>query len=623
MKPPKGYPSALRLALFLFTLLLVCPIRFWPMGRDVDATWRFALNFAAAHGMVAGRDIVFTYGPLGYLLFPEHMGGNLAAGLAFQCALWLVLGAILFDLFFRVGLRVRNLALFVLCFVLAVPMFWFNSSGGENLLLAGAFLLIVVYQMRGSAWRYGAALVLVGVLPLFKLTASMVGFAALGGFAVARLLQQGKKAFPLAIATATVPVAVAVVLCLACLRSAHSFVLYLQGSGQLTSGFSAAMSASGSGWELGAAMVAAAILALLLYWQRDPASARFYTLLLAIPLFVSFKHGFVRQDQHVINYFCFTALAASLLALGASLDRRKLPFVGLLGLVPLMLWIDGVQPVYLIAPAAEMAGLGSAHMIANAIPVKDLRARLEAASAEYPEAQRLDPEIVARIGTSPVASLSIVYTNLAVAGLNLQLYPVFQRYAAFTPELDGRNATWVRDRGPRFLVFDGAAIDQRDAWAETPAMWLEVYRWYDTALLGRRHLLLERRSSPRFHELQHGEKQTLVLPGELNFRAGAEAQFWSLACQPTLAGRLAQAVFRVPEVRMSIHRAGVPTRNVRVIPAVLSAPVPAALPVTLAEFAAVFGGKQLPPADTLRFEGPGASYFACQAESLSLVASER
>ena len=64
------------------------------------------------------------------------------------------------------------------------------------------------------------------------------------------------------------------------------------------------------------------------------------------------------------------------------------------------------------------------------------------------------------------------------------------------------NATWIRDRGPEFLLFDGFAIDDRSAWAETPAMWLEIYRWCNTRLLGRRYLLLERRREPRFRSLR-------------------------------------------------------------------------------------------------------------------------
>ena len=109
MTPSPGRPSPPRLILYLFFVVLFCPVRYWGLGSDVDSTWRFALNFAAVHGLVAGRDIVFTYGRWDHLLFPEHTGHNLEYGLAFQAVLWIVLAAILADVFFRSGVRVRNL----------------------------------------------------------------------------------------------------------------------------------------------------------------------------------------------------------------------------------------------------------------------------------------------------------------------------------------------------------------------------------------------------------------------------------------------------------------------------------------------------------------------------------
>jgi len=94
----------------------------------------------------------------------------------------------------------------------------------------------------------------------------------------------------------------------------------------------------------------------------------------------------------------------------------------------------------------------------------------------------------------PVASLSIGYNNAVVDDLNLVLYPVLQRYSAYTAYLDSLNADWIRDKGPRFLIFAGISIDGRHPWTETPAMWVELYRWCNTRLLGKHNLLLERRA---------------------------------------------------------------------------------------------------------------------------------
>src|SRR4051812_10901993 len=91
-----------RAALFLWTILIACPVRYWPIQDTVDNTWVFAINYAAAHGLAIGKGIVWTTGPLGYLVFPQEIGANLAHALVFQGVLWAVLIAIFVDLFYFV-----------------------------------------------------------------------------------------------------------------------------------------------------------------------------------------------------------------------------------------------------------------------------------------------------------------------------------------------------------------------------------------------------------------------------------------------------------------------------------------------------------------------------------------
>jgi len=613
MTPPKAFPTPLRIALFLFAVLLACPIRYWPLGQNIDSTWRYALNFAAAHHLIAGRDVVFTYGPLGYLVFPEDQGGNLVAGLIFQSALWVVLGAILSDLYFFAGYA------YAIWRCLPSVSCWRRPSSGSTsevgktlcwpVLSCFWFCIVCVAAGGVSAQRS-----LMSMLPLLKLTAAMVGMAMLAGFALSYLLERGRQALPLALTSVAAPVVAMAALTLLCLRSVDSCLSYVRGSLELTSGYSAAMSKSGPPLEIVAAAAALALLGLLLHWQPDRALTRFFTCLLGIPVCVAFKHGFVRQDVHVINYFCFIALAAGMAALGARLERRKLRYLVLLMFIPLTLRVDQVNADDLIVPVAEMAGFGSAHMLVNLFPVSNLPQRLAAASADFPGWQKLEPEIVAAIGHASVASLSNVYTNMAVAGLNVQLYPVLQRYSAYTPALDARNAEWVRERGPHFLLFDGAAIDDRDAWAEAPAMWMEVYRWYDTRLLRRQHLLLERRPRPRFGALRSLGREPLAMSGDLKLSDAAD--FWRADCRLTMAGRLWQASFRVPAVGVIVYRERGGPRLARVIPAVLGAPIPRDLPANVVEFAAMFRGEALPRVERLHFDGPGTPFYTCVAETL-------
>ena len=156
----------LRWGLFLYLGLVLCPIQYWaPDHRDVDNTWLFALNYAAAHHLVMGRDIAWTYGPLSYLLFPFDIGNNLAKGLAFQAGFWALLVLILWDVFFRGGFPLRNLAGFSV-FVGLSTLDLHQLRFPETLLLCPSLILLVHSRLRGGIIRYVAALAIMGLMPL-------------------------------------------------------------------------------------------------------------------------------------------------------------------------------------------------------------------------------------------------------------------------------------------------------------------------------------------------------------------------------------------------------------------------------------------------------------------------
>src|SRR5215831_16645260 len=97
---------------FALTLLVGSPIRYWPFENDWDSTWLYALNFAAAHHLTFGTDVIWTVGPLGYLTFPQDMWRNLEFGISFQIALWLIVTVALWPLFFRYSLTLPHCILF-------------------------------------------------------------------------------------------------------------------------------------------------------------------------------------------------------------------------------------------------------------------------------------------------------------------------------------------------------------------------------------------------------------------------------------------------------------------------------------------------------------------------------
>ena len=616
--------------LFLWTVLIACPIRYWPIDDSIDNTWVFAMNYAAAHGLAIGRDLIWTTGPIGYLAFPMDLGHNLKQALAFQCAVWVILIAIFLDLFFRARLPVRNLAYFSIFFSFSAPLYWFNFMGLENLLLAGVLILLVLARESGGRGRYVAALALTGVIPLIKLTGGMLAAGALFGFladCALRNYKQGKswpKEFTYQVALAIgIPLAAAAAGCWLFLPSLDAMIRYGKGSLEVVSGYSASMSVAGDPMEFaGVADVLIAIGAFLFVRNRSHRrTAWFLIALLAFPLLTSIKHGFVRQVTHVINFFGFAGLALALMALLLPLAGRRsiVAFLVLLNFAVLSLEYAFTK-VGAGSALEEFAGVRGPRMALGALRLGHLQSVLEASTDYAPDA-RIEPQIRSIIGESSVASLSLVYSGSAVEGMNLQLYPVVQRYSAYTPYLDQLNADWIRSKGPRYLLFDGHTIDRRHPWAETPEMWLQIYRWYNTRLRGTRALLLERRSVPRFERLRSLGHSAMNPSVPFTVPALQSPVFWRVSCAYSPIGTVEKLFLRVPEVTMRFDGPAGDTPTFRSLPDVLNGPVPGNSPAgDLAGLATLLDPTPFKPLPlTVHFGGPGLSAYSstCDLEYLT------
>ena len=431
----------IRLAAYCFVVLTASPIRYWPLMDGWDPTWVFVLNYAAAHGL---KDIFFTYGSLGYLTFPQAFGNNLGQGLVFQACLWLFLAWEMACLFFRGNLPLRNLVLFSFFFALSTPLYWFNFGGVESLFLVVTLVELYLYRTRGSLRHYVFALIAIGITPAIKLSTCLTAAAVLAGFLADGIMRDGWKARRELILALLVPAAVAGGVMTAALSGWRGLWLYLRASAELIGGFTAAMSNPGDWREFVAAGLVLAVLVYLLFRQAkaNPGWARYSLCTLAGPVLLSFKHGFVRQDLHVISYFCFMALAAAVVSLQIPLPRPGLRFW--IALVTFTLCWALVNFSHQGADTITIAsGLDSSHRVWTALHPARLRRRLAPSIGGFYPESLIEPEIRAVVGGAPVASLSGRYSVFGAGGWNPRFYPVIQMYAAFTPYLDGLKAAYI------------------------------------------------------------------------------------------------------------------------------------------------------------------------------------
>src|ERR1035437_1079876 len=163
-------------------------------------------------------------------------------------------------------------------------------------------------------------------------------------------------------------------------------------------------------------------------------------------------------------------------------------------------------------------------------------------------------------------------------------------------------------------------IDGRHPWAETPAMWLEVYRWYQIRIVGTSNLLLERRNVPRFTDLQTISRTREPFADGVSIPDSSEPVFWRMQCPLTSTGKIRSVLLRIPEVTMRLSDRRDRGETFRVVVPVLSSPsLGNYLPSTLAEFAAIFSSDETPGfyVKRLTFGGPGLPYYGnCEVELL-------
>ena len=617
----------LRWMLFLYVAAVLCPIQYCsPSGDTVDNSWLFGLNYAAATHLVIGRDVIWTWGPLSYLLFPFDIGNNLAQGLLFQIVLWLLTIVVMWDLFFRGDFSLRNLALCAI--LIGLSTVWVSNNVFFNSgFLYPSLILLVHYRLRGGRVRYLAALATMGVIPLIQTFGASIVVGVVAGLVIELLLREDHRARLDLVLAVSVPAAVATACCVIVMGSFHNVVRYISLSLELTRGYSIAMSTSGPRLGMVAAFegIFLLIAALFLLKLHNREQARFFSLIWAAPMLMDLKHGFLRQDSpHVGEFFCFLAVPLALVMLAVRLDRQFTGVaVAVVVLLFAVLWQDHAAGENLYGAIASVTGISPASRALKVWHFERLRRSLDAnARANFPVDARIEPEIKLIVGHERVGFLSDIYSNALMDDLNLVLFPVLQRYSAYTPNLDRLDATWIDNHGPRFLIFSGSTIDGRHPWTESPSSWTEVYRWYETRFLGKNHLLLQRRPQPRFGQLKLIVRRTIGFGEELAMPDSQEPiAFWSMQCHLTEIGKLKALLARIPPVMMDVN-GNSHIRTFRVLPPVLGGPSLANyLPSSLAEFAEVFGDREnwhfLVTSLNFRSLGKSAYRHNCEIEFLS------
>lgn len=447
------YRMAETLALTLAIGLSLVSMPFSP-AASLDASWQEMLIHAHAQGMQFGRDIIFTWGPWGFLCSTYHLGRTGAAAIL----AWEVGGSFL--LAFALVLLTRPLAtwrrLVFACLFLAFHWFFLDAR---------YFVLITLIGIAGLMRRDLPLIQLIvwtfvlGFLAQIKFTYFVISAAAVLASAA---LWAARGSLARALGAVLGYAAAVAAAWVAAGQNLANLPAYLVQSLVIAAGYGDAMGFD----ETTVIFLCGAAVALMsagLAWQAwrtipERPLALCASGFLAFTLFVMWKEGFTRADGHVLGFFVLIIALAPVLP-GLLFPGRRWHWYDATILL-CVFGISRVNPAFIpMVPRVTWERLSGNARAA---------ARLGAIPAEwqgaYEESRReaARPAITAAVGGGSADAYNFNTAIVLMNGLRLEARPVFQSYTAYAPSLEASNLGFYQSpRAPDYLIWSDERVDDR------------------------------------------------------------------------------------------------------------------------------------------------------------------
>ncbi|MBE34296.1 MAG: hypothetical protein CMI16_01830 [Opitutaceae bacterium] len=471
-KQPFSKPSVIdwvfRVLGFLVLVVVAFRVPEFP-AHDLDSSWRMALGKFFVEGRQFGTEVVFTYGPLGYVMGNTYWGGQWASLISWHAFLAVTFSTIIF----WHGMRLSGYnRLFYFTFFFLFGLSYQDAIQQIIIALLGLELI----KRSDRSWHW-SSLVIVGllvILSLIKFTnivlcVALISLAAGLGYWTQRKWQT-------ALHLPSIYAGMFILGWMLCGQHIFNLPAYFHSSWQISQGYQDAMGFSCPSLQLylGLTVLGLVILHTFINLFSQTNRIRGFALTAGVGAFIylNWKHGFIRADGHQVGFYfsAMTVIVTSVLMLedGPKFRIPKQIILTVAGLTALI----GMEAVL---PGLVSGGLGNTQHTINknihfASNVEDSRrgydARLE---KEQAFVEMLRSKSKTKIGDASVDVLGFEQSIAIFNGFNYQPRPVFQGYSAYTPYLSRLNYEYYAgDSAPEYVLFKLQTVDFRLATMDDP-----------------------------------------------------------------------------------------------------------------------------------------------------------
>ncbi len=542
---PPARPLFRKWYLLAAVVVVGFPAFIFPSLPELDPSWMTALNLIERDGLIFGKDVIFTFGPLGFACHPEEVGSTWLLAKAAVVRM-LVFGAF----WWMAWLFLARLDDRRACILFAglVALVGLDASMPEILLatITGCLVLAVV-DRRPSLAILAALLSALGLFIKFNI--AVAGVLTLAAWCVTAILTRSRREWIAVPFMALVYLSLSALLAVLSGMNAATFLAYLRDNWTIADVYSAQMTNTDD-VRFHVDIVAVVVLlgtslALAVAAIRRSAHLRAYVILF-VPFFFIYKSCAVRSDLgHVHASALSLAVLVGFLLTTASPGTTRFRTI-----------------VTLACALGLIAILGLGRDVANGPKnlVKTLTwPSTRRKTAEWPRlyhrADDLPASLLAKIGKRSVDAYPDEISMLAAHGLNWRPRYMFQSYATYSPGLDGRDAEgFAGPNAPEFVLYQFRAIDHEHPFNVDSQTFRAIARRYRVIDQAGKTLLLERIPStpegPRDEigrpMIRWGERW--VVPVEDRGHL-----VLNLSIRPTRLGQLAKAFYKLNPPVMKVE----------------------------------------------------------------------
>lgn len=479
---------------------------------SLDPSWRWILNVAYEKGYIFGKDLFFSYGPLGFAYYLINMGDT--ATYKMGLLLWGCLFAVAAYLFARIFIAWRKGHISTTSLLLAfiVYLLTFHESWTDSYLQFMVVMSLVLWDIGDRT-----AIIPLNVLITFSSFGKIIGFISgimmVLVYALFRILFDNRLNIKERLKMLILPVPSIIAMPALYLLYSHSIsglIGYVANLFNNVSGFNMTQQFDDSYSELDYICFFVILLVYLLIFMifiaKDRRRAAIF-IAAGVPLFSAYKYGVTAHGMECSAWVAAMPISALMLdmPLGIRNLSEEMPSNTLRGQRPKVLYHPVLQSLIccgcaIIALLFAWCGHGSLSGITEDMHSKAYTiTHLFEDSREESlyESGQLPKEILNIIGDSTVGvypwriAYGAVYDDL-----NIQFSPTcFDGAEIYNDRLDAISAQYYRDRGPEYIIMSCEVVYGQINLLNDPQIWYAIKDNYNAVYTDDEFCLLKRKES--------------------------------------------------------------------------------------------------------------------------------